>query len=156
MAMQTITISLKSGLVQDVEGIPDNVKVRVLDFDVDGADVNRLIRLPDNSKALEKIWTNQRGSISQQNGSDEKLSQLIPATCPECGCQRDSYECRGLQYTLTDIESVDDENNIIIPSELDMTDWSISPVLVYCGECGVLLLDRRLKVANAISIWDQG
>jgi hypothetical protein len=152
MLVQTITITLRGGVIQDITGIPDNVRIRVLDFDIDGVDEDKLIRLPDNIKALEEIWTKSNSIVHQENHQKEKLSQLIPAACPKCG--NDNYECRGLQYTHSDIQSVDDENNVIIPSDLDMTDWSICPVLVYCGECGLILLDRRLEVAKAISIWN--
>lgn len=40
MSKQTITITLKNGIIQDIKGLPDNIRIRVLDFDIDGVNAD--------------------------------------------------------------------------------------------------------------------
>ena len=42
-----ITVTVEGGVVQSVDGIPDGVTVRVLDFDTDGAEDDSLTALPE-------------------------------------------------------------------------------------------------------------
>jgi hypothetical protein len=146
---------LKQGVIQDIVGMPKNVRIRMLDFDSDRVMEDKSIHLPKNRKVSEETWPKEENVLNQENNRDEKLSACIPDSCPECGYSKDNYVCRGLQATCTDIQTVDDKNDVIIPSNLDMTDWSISPVLIYCGECGELLLDHRFEVAKTILMWEK-
>lgn len=36
--MRTITVIVEGGLVQDIQGIPKGIRVKVLDYDSDGID----------------------------------------------------------------------------------------------------------------------
>ena len=151
----TISIILKQGVIQDVVGMSKKIRIRVLDFDFIGAPEDKSISLLNKMNVYEEIWPKEKNVPNQENNRDKKLSACIPDSFPECSCSKDNYVCRGLQATCTDIQTVDDKNDVIIPSNLDMTDWSISPVLIYCGECGELLLDHRFEVAKTILMWEK-
>ena len=49
---QVITVTVEGGIVQDVQGIPRGVVVRIVDFDTDGADDESLTTLPSGEKAF--------------------------------------------------------------------------------------------------------
>jgi hypothetical protein len=150
----TISIILKQGIIQDVVGMSKKIRIRVLDFDFMGAFEDKSISLLNKMNVYEEIWPKEENVLNQENNRYKKLSACIPDSCPECGCSKDNYVCRGLQATSSGIQTVDDKNDVILPSSLDMTDWSVTPVIVYCGECGLLILDRRFEVAKTILIWE--
>jgi hypothetical protein len=49
---QVITVAVEGGIVQDVQGIPPGVVVRIVDYDTDGADDESLTTLPSGEKAF--------------------------------------------------------------------------------------------------------
>ena len=153
--ISTISIILKQGVIQDIVGMPKNVRIRMLDFDSDRVMDDKSIHLPKNRKVSEENWPKEKNILCLDNKKVDKLSACIPENCPECSCSKGNYVCRGLQATSSDIQTVDDKNDVIFPSSLDMTDWSISPVLIYCGECGMLILDHRFEAAKAILMWEK-
>ena len=149
----TISIILKHGIIQDVVGMSKKVRIRVLDFDIVGALEDNSITLLNKMNVFEEIWPKEENTLNQENNRDKKLPDIIPECCPECGCPRENFVCKGLQATCSDIQTVDDE--VIIPCSLDMSDWSITPVLIFCGECGRLILDHRFEVAKTILMWEK-
>ena len=54
--MKTITITLKGGLIQDIEGIPKGVGVVVMDFDVEGVTLERIQTLEDGTEYIRSAW----------------------------------------------------------------------------------------------------
>lgn len=58
--IKTIVITVEGGVIQAIERIPKGVRVRVLDFDTDGADEERLTTVnKEGEKAVVSIWENQ-------------------------------------------------------------------------------------------------
>jgi hypothetical protein len=53
---KTITVGVYGGLVQWIQGIPDNVRVVVHDFDIDGVDAKHLSRDEQGQECVESIW----------------------------------------------------------------------------------------------------
>ena len=148
----TISIILKQGVIQDIVGMPKNIRVRVLDFDFGGSPEDKSIHLLKDSRVKEAVWPKGTSTLNQDI-DEKKLTEIIPDSCPECGCPRDSFICKGLQATSSDIQSVDEK--VIYPSSLDMSDWSITPVLILCGECERLIWDHQLNVAKTILLWEK-
>ena len=60
--MKTITITLKGGLIQDIEGIPKGVEVVVMDFDVEGVTLERIQTLEDGMKYIHSAWDSPKGA----------------------------------------------------------------------------------------------
>jgi len=52
-----IVISMEGGLIQDIDGIPHGVVIRVRDFDVEGADDSELSRDADGDPYYETVWS---------------------------------------------------------------------------------------------------
>jgi hypothetical protein len=68
--MNHIIITLDGGLIQDIEGIPPNYKVIVIDCDTDGADEDELTTFkvdfnPPNSNVRDGTWTKKDLAESQ-------------------------------------------------------------------------------------------
>lgn len=53
---KTITIILGGGLIQEIEGIPDDVRIVVRDYDVEGADEQELSADENGNECFESIW----------------------------------------------------------------------------------------------------
>jgi hypothetical protein len=53
---ELITVTLEGGIVQAIDGIPPGVIIRILDFDIEGAQENAVTTLPDGSKACVSQW----------------------------------------------------------------------------------------------------
>jgi hypothetical protein len=51
-----ITVTMEGGLIHEVEGIPQNITVRVVDFDTEGADPEAISTLPTGQKACISEW----------------------------------------------------------------------------------------------------
>jgi len=54
--VKTITITLAGGVIQDVAGVPDNVRVLVKDFDVDGVPRENLTENTNGSFSYDVTW----------------------------------------------------------------------------------------------------
>lgn len=50
-----ITIDMEGGLIQDITGIPEGVKIRIVDWDIDGVEEKDLTKLKDGM-ALVYEW----------------------------------------------------------------------------------------------------
>lgn len=53
MKKQTIKVTVRGGLIQDIEGIPDNIIVKVTDYDTDCKNPN--ITVWETSECLEHL-----------------------------------------------------------------------------------------------------
>ena len=53
---KTITLEVQGGLVRSVAGVPKDIRIRILNFDVDGADIDLLNTLKDGRKATVTTW----------------------------------------------------------------------------------------------------
>ena len=53
-----ITVTVEGGIVQAIDGIPPGVIIRILDFDIEGAQENAITTLPDGQKAVVNQWGN--------------------------------------------------------------------------------------------------
>ena len=60
-----ITVTVKGGVVQEIDGIPAGVTIRVLDLDTEGADEKSLTVLPNGSKACASEWRAPATSSSE-------------------------------------------------------------------------------------------
>ena len=56
---QTIWVTMEGGIIQSVDGIPEGIRVRVMDFDVEGVDENELKTTRSGDKYYETIWEHQ-------------------------------------------------------------------------------------------------
>jgi hypothetical protein len=57
MPENKIIITMEGGLVQDVTGIPRGVRVRIVDFDIEGADPEELTLLENGRRAAVSEYT---------------------------------------------------------------------------------------------------
>ena len=53
---EEITIYVEGGVIHDITGIPEGIKVKVVDWDVDGVEEERLTKL-EGGMALVTEWT---------------------------------------------------------------------------------------------------
>lgn len=53
---RTITVGVHGGLVQWIQGIPEDVCIIVRDYDVDGCDEADLTTDPNGDKCVESVW----------------------------------------------------------------------------------------------------
>jgi hypothetical protein len=51
-----ILIIMEGALIQEIDGIPSGIVVRVQDYDVDGVDEGRLQRDEDGRRYIESVW----------------------------------------------------------------------------------------------------
>ena len=58
MSKKTITIGLEGGLIQWIEGIPEDVRVVVQDYDIEVAGVNAVAEDKDGQKCIISTWEN--------------------------------------------------------------------------------------------------
>lgn len=59
-----IVVTVEGGVIQDIEGIPPGVTVRVLDFDTEGVEENELVVVNDDKqKAIVSEWRCRSGSL---------------------------------------------------------------------------------------------
>lgn len=150
-----VLITMEGGLIQYVSANQD-VSLYVMDYDVEDADEEDIFipKWPQADKCYahslgpDQINPELMDSIAQQIEAHEKRNMYplqalkdLPEACPFCGAEKDAFICNGLQYTHTDIETVNDKDRSIIPSELDSSDWSIAPQLIICGICERILFD---------------
>jgi hypothetical protein len=56
---KTIIIAMEGGLIQWIEGIPEDVRIIVRDYDVKGADPNDLSRDEDGDECFVSEWEHQ-------------------------------------------------------------------------------------------------
>ena len=54
-----ITITLEGGVIQAIQYIPKGMRVKVLDFDVDGVPEDELTKLRNRQKCVMSIWGKQ-------------------------------------------------------------------------------------------------
>lgn len=53
---KTIVIDLDGGLIQQIRGIPRNIRLEVRDYDVEGAGPDELTQDKDGNDYFETIW----------------------------------------------------------------------------------------------------
>jgi hypothetical protein len=56
---QEILIIMEGALIQEIDGIPPGIVVRVRDYDVHGVDEDRLQRDGDGRRYIESVWANE-------------------------------------------------------------------------------------------------
>jgi hypothetical protein len=59
MSKRPITITMEGGVIQDIQYIPKNIRVKVLDFDSDGVPEEELTKLRNGQKAVVSVWGKQ-------------------------------------------------------------------------------------------------
>lgn len=59
MSRRPITITMEGGVIQDIQYIPKNVQVKVLDFDTEGVPDEELTKLRNGQKAVVSVWGKQ-------------------------------------------------------------------------------------------------
>jgi hypothetical protein len=57
-----ITIYIEGGVIQDITGIPENSRVTVVDWDIDGVDPEDLTEL-EAGQAIVSVWQDESGSM---------------------------------------------------------------------------------------------
>ncbi len=59
MKPHTIEIHIEGGVVHDVRKLPPNTVVRIIDYDIDGVEENRLSKLENGEEVLiSEHWSN--------------------------------------------------------------------------------------------------
>jgi hypothetical protein len=58
-ATQEILIVMEGALIQEIDGIPPGIVVRVKDYDVDGVDEDRLQQDKDGRRYIESVWAHE-------------------------------------------------------------------------------------------------
>lgn len=53
-----VTITMRGGVIQDIRNIPDNLTIRVLDYDIDGIAVEKLKEDDESNPCIVSIWEN--------------------------------------------------------------------------------------------------
>ena len=53
---KTITVGVYGGLVQWIQGIPEDVRVVVRDYDIEGVDARDLSRDEGGDECVESVW----------------------------------------------------------------------------------------------------
>lgn len=53
---KTITVGVYGGIVQWIQGIPEDVRIVVHDYDIDGAEDRVLSRDENGDKCVEAVW----------------------------------------------------------------------------------------------------
>ncbi len=56
MSKRPITITMEGGVIQAIQYIPKNIRVKVLDFDTDGVPADELTKLRTGQSAVVSIW----------------------------------------------------------------------------------------------------
>lgn len=64
----TVTIELEGGLIQDVIGLPEGIRIRVEDYDIEGSD-------PDEEPAIEKVERSGRFAFVSYWSNWEGISE---------------------------------------------------------------------------------
>ena len=57
--IRTIRLTMEGGIIQSIDGIPEGIRVRVMDFDVEGVGENELKTAQSGDKYYETIWEPQ-------------------------------------------------------------------------------------------------
>lgn len=92
-----ILITLRKGMIENISGIPNGIKIIVRDYDIDGCPEDKLTEMPNGEKALVYSWNfedNERGRIycdgcgeflqlSEFNDKSGKIKKL-KMYCREC------------------------------------------------------------------------
>jgi hypothetical protein len=58
-ATQEILVIMEGALIQEIDGIPPGIVVRVKDYDVDGVDEDRLQQDEDGRRYIESVWAHE-------------------------------------------------------------------------------------------------
>ncbi|MCK4338609.1 MAG: hypothetical protein KAW87_01280 [Candidatus Cloacimonetes bacterium] len=92
-----ILITLRKGMIENISGIPDGIKIVIHDFDVDGCSKDSLTTTPGGEKVIISSWDfedNEQGRIycdgcgeflplSEFNNRSAKIKKL-KMYCKEC------------------------------------------------------------------------
>jgi hypothetical protein len=106
-----IKISLEGGLIQDVGDIPSDVRVRVRDYDVEGADDEEIITDENGKECFESWWHPETGcqssSFELKAGRSKTCSRMVNedgscVTCDETHGQCSMPDCGHYTYCPPD------------------------------------------------------
>jgi hypothetical protein len=61
-ATKEILVIMEGALIQEIDGVPPGIVVRVKDYDVDGVDEDRLQQDEDGRRYIESLWTHEDSS----------------------------------------------------------------------------------------------
>ncbi len=56
MNKKTITVGVYGGMIQWIQGIPEDVRVVVRDYDIEGADPDDLSHDAEGNECIEGVW----------------------------------------------------------------------------------------------------
>ncbi len=75
-----IFITLKGGLIQDIEGIPQGSEVVVMDFDIEGADASEITKwkvAKEKEEAFVSLWSATKQPEGEASLLQEKYKDLL-------------------------------------------------------------------------------
>lgn len=56
MEKNTIYIKVIGGLISDIDNIPEGITIKILDYDIQGAEEDRLTKDEEGEDCVESIW----------------------------------------------------------------------------------------------------